>query len=162
MSEALHVERQQVAAWVHVVVALCVGGSLVSMVAASPDGGRWWAVVPAALLVAIYGVFSPMTVRVESGEMTVDFGYFGRPRWRFPIAEIRDARVVEFSPLRQYGGWGIRAGRDSVCLNQRGNRGVRFGFLGRDYVIGSDDPARLLAALRTAGAGMAGDAPDQR
>ncbi len=160
MTEALHVERQQVAAWVHVVVVLCVGGALVSVVATWSDEGHWWAVIPAAVIVAIYAMFSPMTVRVGVEEMRVDFGHLGWPRWRFPIADIRHARAVEFSPLRDYGGWGIRVGRDSMCLNQRGRRGVRFGFLGREYVVGSDDPARLLAALRTAGADVADDRPD--
>ncbi len=161
MSEALHVERQQVAVWVHVVTALCVGGALVSVIATPSGQGRWWAIIPALLLLAVYGMVTPMTVRVDSAEMRVDFGHFGWPRWRFPIAEIGHARVVEFSPLRDYGGWGIRWGRDSMCLNQRGNRGVRFRFAGRDYVVGSDDPARLLAALRLVGAGMAEDEPDR-
>jgi len=38
-----------------------------------------------------------------------------------------------------------------MCLNQRGNRGVGFEFRGRRYIIGSEDPEVLLAAMHTAG-----------
>lgn len=41
--------------------------------------------------------------------------------------------------------------RKGMCLNQRGNRGVGFEFRGRRYIIGTDAPEALLAAMHTAG-----------
>ncbi len=152
MTEASHVERQTAGWWVHAVVLACAGGSIVGTIAAPTDSSRWWIVLPALLLIAIYGLFTPMTVEVSSEEMAVRFGRLGWPGWRFPVAEIEDARVVTFSPLRDFGGWGIRLGRDAFCLNERGDTGVRFVHAGRAYIIGSNAPEALLEALRIAGA----------
>ena len=152
MNRSLHTERQSAGWWVHVVVLVAVASSIAAVVA--PEGASlWWIAVPIVLALVIYGLFTPMTVQVSADAMEVRFGHFGWPRWVFPISEIRGARSVQFRPLRDFGGWGMRRGRDAYCLNERGDRGVRFAFFGRDYVVGSDDPQQLLSALRTAGAG---------
>ena len=152
MTEAFHTERQQAAWWVHAVVLACAVGSVAGAITAPADESRWWIVVPVLLLIGIYGLFTPMTVEVSSEEMAVRFGRFGWPGWSFLPAEIEEAQVVTFRPLRDFGGWGIRRGRDAHCLNERGNTGVRFVHAGRAYIIGSDAPEGLLAALRAAGA----------
>ena len=155
MNGALHTERQSASWWVHAAMLVAVGSSVAVVLPVPGNTSRWWIAVPIALPLVIYGLFTPMTVEVSAEAMVVRFGDFGWPRWVFPVAEISNARAVQFRPLRDFGGWGIRRGRDAYCLNQRGDRGVRFAFIGRDYVVGSDDPERLLAALRTAGAGTA-------
>lgn len=72
-----------------------------------------------------------------------------------PRAFVRDMSELhverQFSPLRDFGGWGIRTGRNGTCLNQRGSRGVAFEFRGRRYIIGSDYPEALLSAMHTVG-----------
>jgi len=152
MNDAFHTERQQAAWWVHALVLACAGGSIVGTIATPADSSPWWIVVPTLLLIAIYGLFTPMTVEVSSEVMEVRFGRLGWPGWSFPVAEMEDARVVTFSPLRDFGGWGIRRGRDGFCLNERGTTGVRVVHAGSAYIIGSDAPEELLTALRTAGA----------
>jgi hypothetical protein len=152
VTPTLHEETQQPMWWVHAVVLLSVGASLATLIAAPDEAEGWWIVIPVVILTAIYGVFTPMTVSVSSEAMHVRFGRFDWPRWVFPIDEIAGARVVSFRPIRDYGGWGIRSGQHGYCLNERGDRGVRFEYLGRIYTVGSDDPERLLTALRTAGA----------
>ena len=147
----LHTERQSVAAWVHLVMIACVLPGTVAAILAEDPGARWTIAICVVIIVAVYGLFTPMTVRVDSERVAVDFGRFGWPRWRFPISEISSAETVEFAPLRDFGGWGIRRGKKGWCLNQRGSRGVRMDFAGRSYIIGSDDPEALLRAMQTAG-----------
>lgn len=148
----LHIERQHLAAWVQVlVIAALVSGAVTTALMPS-EAGRWWIIVPLIIGAAVYLVFTPMTVEVHSDAMHVRFGYLNWPGWFFPIDDIADARVVTFRPLRDYGGWGIRRGDEGYCLNERGDSGVRFEYLARTYTVGSDEPGRLLAALRTAGA----------
>jgi len=150
----LHAERQHLAVWVHVLIIVTLGGGAVTTALMPAEAGRWWIIVPVIIGGAVYLMFTPMTVEIDAEAMHVRFGYLNWPRWVFPIDDIADARVVTFRPLRDYGGWGIRRGEEGYCLNERGDSGVRFEYLGRTYTIGSDDPERLLAALRTAGAGL--------
>jgi hypothetical protein len=148
----MHEETQRTMWWVHAIVVACIGASLATMIAAPDEAGGWWLLIPIVVLAGLYGLFMPMKVGVSSEAMRVRFGHFGWPRWVFPIDEIADARVVTFRPLRDFGGWGIRRGREGYCLNERGDRGVRFEHIGNTYTVGSDDPEQLLSVLRTAGA----------
>lgn len=145
MSALTHEETQQTMWWVHAIVVVGIAASIATMIAA-PVGG-WWLIIPIVILLGLYGFFMPMKVTVSTEAMHVRFGQFGWPRWVFPIGEISDVRVVTFRPIRDYGGWGIRRGEKGYCLNERGDRGVRFEHIGKTYTVGSDDPERLLAAL---------------
>ncbi|MCD6362157.1 MAG: hypothetical protein J7M38_14965 [Armatimonadetes bacterium] len=147
----MHTERQAFAAWVHLLLIVCVVLGIWVGLAAPNSAARWSILLSVGLVLVLYAMFTPMTVRVNSERLAVDFGFLGWPRWRFPIAEITSAEVLQFSPMRDFGGWGIKGGRLGMCLNQRGDRGVRIEFRGRRYVIGSDDPEALLQALHTAG-----------
>lgn len=149
-SEPIHEERQHVAAWVHVVVIAALGGAVFTVAVSPPEVSVWWSAVPLLVGVAVYVLFTPMTLTVDSDVMRVRFGRVGWPQWVFPVEQIKDPHVVGFRPLRDYGGWGIRRGQSGTCLNQRGNRGVRFQYAGGTYTVGSDDPERLLMALNAA------------
>ncbi len=147
----LHEERQYFHWVFHVIIVGGLGGTTVVGAMVPDPSDRWPVILPVALMMLMYGMLMPMTVRVNSERVEVTFGRFGWPRWRFLIPEIRQAVVVDFSPLKDFGGWGIRRGPKGMCLNQRGSRGVAFEFRGRRYIIGSDHPEALLSAMHTAG-----------
>lgn len=162
--DGVHRERQWVGWWVHLIVMAIAGGALAGVLGLDGEAQS-----PLILLLlapvfgAIYLLLIPMEVEVDSEQMRVHFGHLGWPRWSFELQRIEEAEAVEFSPLRDYGGWGIRmgggmlsVGRErsrgaELCLNQRGRRGVRFRHGSRRYLVGSDDPEGLLAALRARG-----------
>jgi len=94
-----------------------------------------------------------MHTTIDEKELVVQFGYcFPIYRKRIPLGEIRHARVVEYRPIRNAGGWGIRFGRfeQERCrfLNCRGKRGVLLETPKLQWIIGSQQPERLLAALK--------------
>jgi len=70
-----------------------------------------------------------------------------RPR-AISYAEIKGCQAVRYSPLLDYGGWGIRMGRGGMAYNVSGNLGVRLQLAsGRHLLIGSRDPSALAAAI---------------
>lgn len=72
-----------------------------------------------------------------------------------PLPEIDTVESVTYSPLMEYGGWGIRGFGDNVALNARGNRGVRLRLTGnRRLLIGSQRPDELADAIRRAKSGL--------
>lgn len=74
--------------------------------------------------------------------------------WPFEALGSADART--YSPLREYGGWGLRLGPGGWAYNIQGNRGVQIVLRsGRRILIGSQEPERLEDALRR---GIAADA----
>ena len=102
-------------------------------------------VLPAILVVGVLR----MTTEVTPTDLRVWFGWVPTYRRFVPLGSIRRVEVVEYRPLADYGGWGIRVGRDGVrVLNARGNRGVRIDLAdGTKLLIGSQRPEALAMAL---------------
>jgi hypothetical protein len=102
------------------------------------------------LLLAIF--LLQMTTEVTATEVRVWFG--GVPLYRrvLSIDSIRRYAVVRYRPIADYGGWGVRAGRDGErVLNARGDRGVRLELAdGSKLLIGSQRPEELAETIERA------------
>lgn len=116
-----------------------------------PDWLAW-------VLTAIFGLGFPAfaaTVRliteVRPGQLSVRLYPF-RPAV-IVLARVANAECREYSPIREYGGWGVRVSRQSgKAYNASGNRGVQLVMIdGQRILIGTQVPEQLLSALRMAG-----------
>lgn len=97
------------------------------------------------LLVALFGV---LTVRVDDAAVRCIFG-IGLIRFRIPFRDVRSARVIR-SPW--YAGWGIRMVAGGWLYNVSGRQAVELNHVsGGRTLVGTDDPAGLLAAVRARG-----------
>jgi hypothetical protein len=68
---------------------------------------------------------------------------------RIPFEEAIRLEAVSYSPLREYGGWGLRRGRSGPAYSAWGDRGVLLTFAdGRTVLLGSQRAEQLAAALR--------------
>jgi hypothetical protein len=93
-----------------------------------------------------------MTTEVTATHVRVWFGWIPTYRRVFAVAAVQRLEVVSYRPIADYGGWGIRRGRDGErVLNARGNRGVRLDLSdGSRLLIGSQRPEALAVALERA------------
>lgn len=104
----------------------------------------------------------PMTTWVDRAEIRVQFGSL-LPVYvkRIPIDRVGSARSVEYRPLRQAGGWGIRWGRfedkPTRFLNARGSRGVLVEGETLRFIIGSKFPEKFAEAVGAAREGLAAE-----
>lgn len=105
-------------------------------------------VLPVFLIIG----FLRMTTEVAPTDVRVWFGWVPTYRRVIPIGSVQRIEVVTYRPLADYGGWGIRQGRDGVrVLNARGNQGVRLELVdGSRLLIGSQRPEDLARALERA------------
>lgn len=70
-----------------------------------------------------------------------------------PTRDIDSAFTREYSPIREYGGWGVRVSRAGRAYNAYGNEGVQLVLNdGSRILVGSQRSEELVAALRLAGA----------
>ena len=82
---------------------------------------------------------------VTRREFTVRWGLAGIKVLRLDTAGIEAAEVMEFAPLRDFAGYGIRYGKGMTAYFLRGGRGVKITAVnGKKYLVGSDHPERLL------------------
>lgn len=113
------------------------------------------------VLTIVFGVGLPvlawalrLITEVRPGELSVRLAPFRGVS--IQADHILKAVVREYSPLREYGGWGVRISRvNGRAYNAYGNRGVQLVVAGKDLIlVGSQRPEELLAALQTAGADL--------
>ncbi|MDK2946979.1 MAG: hypothetical protein PWQ63_139 [Methanolobus sp.] len=66
----------------------------------------------------------------------------------YPFNDIISAEVVRYRPLRDYGGWGIRYGRNSKAYSVKGNKGLMLEFKnGKHLMLGSQQPDVLKMSI---------------
>jgi len=108
------------------------------------------------LLVLVY--VRLVTVRLVTDLRPTEIAVRLRGLWqkrKIPMDQVRAARVVEYDPVRDFGGYGFRSGARGPAYIAGGNRGVELELRdGRKVLIGSQDAAQLarqIAACRPGG-----------
>ncbi|MBN1366640.1 MAG: DUF1648 domain-containing protein [Dehalococcoidales bacterium] len=102
-------------------------------------------VIVALLLVMPYG---GLRVIVTKQNITIRFGILGFKVLRLATEEIAAVETHQFSPLRDFGGYGIRFNREMAAYYLRGTRGVKITTVrGKKYLIGSDNTERLAVVI---------------
>jgi hypothetical protein len=109
----------------------------------------------AAYLLIIIGVlliipFGGQRTLVTRDHIIIRWGIIGIRVLNLKIAEIAAVEVHQFSPLKDFGGYGIRFNREMTAYYFRGNRGVKITTTaGKKYLIGSDYPENLAAVIQS-------------
>ncbi|MCA8941179.1 MAG: hypothetical protein KDB80_01350 [Planctomycetes bacterium] len=103
------------------------------------------AIVTAAALLLVAGMFSTLTVEVDERRVEIRFG----PGWirrRIPLGDIARVEAVRNS---WWYGWGIRLTPSGWLWNVSGLDAVELELrTGRRFRIGTDEPERLADVLR--------------
>ena len=116
-----------------------------SIVYVGLDHGNW---TPTSFIAAGILMFAMLrlTTEVDESELRVRFAPFVNKR--IPHAEIKSAAAIEYHPLKQYGGWGIRRGREGWAYTTSGKEGVQVTTKERTFLLGSQHAAELADALK--------------
>jgi len=92
-------------------------------------------------------IFS-LTTEVRRDGIYIRFSPLHRSFRKIPLVDLMRHEVRTYSPIREYGGWGIRYGRKGTAYNARGNRGVQLELSdGKQVLIGSQKPEELARAI---------------
>ena len=129
-----------------VVVAIVTG---VELVAGRP--AQLWLVVIGPLVVGVVAVLlslSHLDVDVTDEGVTIAFRYVW-PARRIAFSEIVGLEIRRYSPLLEYGGWGVRLGPKGWGYMTSGDEGIQLRLRkGLPVLIGSARPPELEAAIR--------------
>jgi hypothetical protein len=103
-------------------------------------------VVLALLSFMMYGGFRTI---VNQDVLVIKLGVVGIPLLNINMADITAIETHSFSPLKDFGGCGIRINREMKAYFLSGNRGVKLTMNdGKKYLIGSDYPERLATVIK--------------
>jgi hypothetical protein len=102
-----------------------------------------------------------MTTIVQYDNLIVSFGYIGLIKKEIALSNIRESEIVDFNPLKQFGGWGIKIGKyndkKTLLFALSGDKGLlvklkeQIRYYGRgvdQIIIGSKQPEKLYEAIQ--------------
>lgn len=162
----LYSETQRFSGWITLLVVLAGGSSIgiflvgyfVQFVRDEPWGGNPMSDaalaitggIVIALGAALIWLFLVLKLVTEISTDSVTIRFAPLRTTTIPFDQIVGVEVREFRPIRDFGGWGIRAAKGVRAYLVSGDRGVQISTLdGRQLLIGSQQPEELEAALLT-------------
>ena len=109
-----------------------------------------WALIGIGLPLLFYS--ARLVTEVRSDGLYLRFSPFHWSFLRFPVDSIKRSEARTYSPILEYGGWGIRYGWNGKAYNVSGNQGIQFELHdGRRFLVGSQRPLEFINALRAVG-----------
>ncbi|MBW3518624.1 hypothetical protein [Flavobacterium sp. NKUCC04_CG] len=89
-----------------------------------------------------------MVTQIKTNGIQFVFRPFSDPhfyRWE----DIKSISIVEYAPLRDYMGWGIRNGKDGQAFTVKGNKALKIVLSNnRSLLIGTQLPQEINAILK--------------
>lgn len=142
--------------WLWIVILLSLGGALFAIYQAqnsrairnAPGAGPAITIM-SILSVAVVGWISQakLITEVRSDALSVRF-FLLWPERLIPWNEIASAEPVTYNPILDYGGWGVRFGRNGRAYNVKGSQGVQLVLTdGNRILVGSQQPDELARAI---------------
>ncbi len=93
---------------------------------------------------------SRLITEVRPDGLYIRFVPFHRSARKVPLENVVKVEARTYSPIGQYGGYGLRRTFRGRAYNVSGNRGVRLDFAdGKHLLIGSQQPNELAQAIQT-------------
>jgi len=147
--------------WIWVLVLfislLCLYGAVQQIILGKPFGNNPAPDVVLAIIAVIFGIGLPtfmyitnLTTEVHDDGVHFRFFPFHISFRKIALEDIAGFDAQTYSPIRDYGGWGIRYGRKGKAYNVSGNRGVQLQLSnGKHILIGSQRPEEMVEALNT-------------
>ncbi len=143
--ETVRYEHTQMGA--AIVLSLVAAGAVMAWVISTQPGDALpVGILVFVLLLASAALFVSLTVRVTDEEMVVSFGV-GLVRKRIPLRDIEEVRAVR-NPW--YYGWGIHVTPRGWLYSVSGLDAVEIETVKSRFMVGTDEPQRLLRALQEA------------
>lgn len=124
---------------------------LIVMIPLILTGQDWWSIIIAFLAIVLgMALLGSLSLRTRMDEEGVHFK-MKLFHWRertIPWDDIEQIHVREYSPVSEYGGWGMKYGRSGWAYNVRGNHGIQIlKKNGKRILIGTQRPEEVAEYL---------------
>jgi hypothetical protein len=86
--------------------------------------GVWW-----------LSLVMKLSTRIDRTGIYIRFFPFHLKEKYYPWDEITHYEVVQYNPIKDYGGWGVRYGRKGKAFNVKGNMGLLLTLYGNKSIL---------------------------
>ena len=153
--DVLFYERQYMPKWALVIV-LVVGIALPTLLILTKGKDSPPLLIFLFLfLLLIFALFATMQTKVRKDEIEITFGFLPLIKRSYGLHMIQSYVARTYSPVSEYGSWGIKGTKKNRALNMRGEYGVQMEMLDKHkqpwkLLIGSQKPEELVQAIARA------------
>jgi hypothetical protein len=114
----------------------------------APDSVLIIATIGALLLCLLFFSMKLQTA-ISKDKISFRFTPFHLKEQEYLLSEIEKMEVIIYSPIRDYGGWGIRGFGSNRAFNIKGNQGLLINFKdGKKRLIGTQKPKELQKVIQ--------------
>lgn len=138
--------------WLWGIILVCLGFSIRPIWKAYESGvdlssDQLWGLGIIVLVILFFISLKLSTTLTEEGIYVQFFPVHWKPKF-YAWETIERKEVVKYSPLLDFGGWGIRFGRKGKAYNVKGNKGLQIIFKTRNgLIIGTQKAEELQNVL---------------
>lgn len=138
--------------WLKLVIIIPFITVIGSIMFGKPDSAQTTnLIVSFAVLGAISALFylSKLDTRIDEKGITLRFFPFQRYYYFVGWDEIEEAKIRQYKPIMEYGGWGLRyTFRNGKAYNVRGNKGLQLVLKsGKKFLIGTQNESGMQSYL---------------
>jgi len=135
--------------WMTVILVLTSVAMFAGSLASLPSDERWVSILLLVIGTLMLSLAGGIRTTVTRQEIAVRFGTPGFRVLHLKTSDVSDVELHEFSPLRDFGGYGIRQNREMKAYYLQGRKGVLLTTTeGKQHLLGSDSPDRLAAVVQ--------------
>jgi hypothetical protein len=100
--------------------------------------------------ILLFFVSLRLQTTITKDEIQVLFFPFHWKKRKYPFSTIKKMEVITYSPIGDYGGWGVRFSKNGKAFNVKGNKGLKLYFNNRKpLLIGTQKPEELQKCIQT-------------
>ena len=138
--------------WMRLIFIVPVGFTLYGMFNDKINQPIGWQMIIAPIIIAAVGTlffFANLETRIDETGITIRFFPFQRVYYFVRWDEIENCEIRKYSPLMEYGGWGLRYSfTNGKAYNVAGNKGMQLTLKnGEKFLIGTQKTKELDAYL---------------
>jgi hypothetical protein len=147
----LFFERQFMPTW-SLVLVIAVGIVLPAVIMLTKGGSPPLMAFLFIVFLIVFALLATMQTRVREDEIEISFGLLPLIRYRYGMHMLKNYAVRHYSPVSEYGGWGIKGTKQNRALSMRGNEGLQCDMIDKNskpwkLLIGSQKPNDLALAI---------------
>lgn len=112
------------------------------------NGMGIFSVVILGLVLILFILFQLKTV-ITSESINLKINPFNIYNQTINWKDVKKCEVIEYSAIKEYGGWGYRRNKSGIAINPSGNKGLKIYFKnGKQLLIGTKKEEELKAFLK--------------
>ena len=152
MSKEIFIEEQRFNQWW--LWTILLGSMLISLYTVSQKENMTlsdYAIPGSIFLVVLLLIYScKLKTRIDEKGIHLQFFPFHLKTVSYPWNELYNVEVLKYSPIMDYGGWGLRISRKGKAFNVKGDVGIKIQTAdGKTRMIGTQDGENAKQAIKS-------------